>query len=152
MYYYFKSKADILAYILMRHSDEFLNLLKLCIKKNEKKGLNPQEAFKELIWTYAAHINRHKNYSSLVLRERHQLKGRYRKEILKREQVLFRLLKEHLRKIHNQDEKLNWNVTTFLFIAMSHWLGYWFKENGELDLNTIIEQNIEAIFMGILKR
>ena len=33
MYYYFKSKADILAYILMRHSDEFLNLLKLCIKK-----------------------------------------------------------------------------------------------------------------------
>lgn len=152
MYHYFKSKADILAYIFIRHSDQFLDTLNLCITKSKEKGLNPQEAFKELARTYANHINVNKDYRSLVLRERHQLTGNYKIEIFRREQALFRLLKNELGKIQNRDKKINLNVSAFLLIAMSHWLGYWFKEDGELNLKTIIEQNIGAIFNGILKR
>jgi hypothetical protein len=88
----------------------------------------------------------------IVLRERHQLSGKRKKELSKREQAMFRLIKNELKKIRNLGEKINPNVVTFLIISMSHWLGYWFKEGKGLDLETIINQNIETIFHGTLKR
>ena len=51
MYHYFKSKADILAYIFISHSDQFLDTLNLSLKESKDKGLNPEEAFKELAKT-----------------------------------------------------------------------------------------------------
>ena len=65
---------------------------------------------------------------------------------------MFRLIKNELQKIHNLEKKIDLNVIAFLFISMSHWVGYWFKEGKKLSLEAIINQNIWVIFHGILKR
>jgi AcrR family transcriptional regulator len=151
IYHYFKSKADILAYILLRNSDIFLDKLKQSITENQKKALSPLDSFKRLMIVYAYHINNDNDKRQLVLRERHQLSGRHKKELYKKEQAIFRLLRSELQKITDLDEKINLNVVSFQLISMSHWLGYWYKEEKGLNLYEIISQNINIILRGILK-
>lgn len=100
---------------------------------------------------YAQQVNNEKEKRSLVLRERHQLTGRNKRELYRREQSIFRLMKIELQKINNLDKSIDPNAITFLFISMSHWLGYWFKEGKKSSLEAIIDQNIRVIFNGILK-
>ncbi len=151
IYHYFKSKEEILAYILINNSDRFLEKLKNSIDDIKKQGLTPQDSLKKLMEVYAQHINNEKYKRSLVLRERHQLTGRNREELYRREQAMFQLIKSELQKIKNLDKTIDPSVIAFLFISMSHWLGYWVKEEGRLNLETIIKQNILAISHGIFK-
>ena len=152
VYHYFKSKNDILAYILIRNSDIFLEKLKRSIKESKEKVLTPQDTFKRLIMAYAQHTNIDKDKRLIVLRERHQISGKYKKELFRREQAIFRLLRHELQEIPDLEQKINVNVISFLFISMSHWLGYWYKEGKGLDINNIIDQNIQIIMHGILKK
>jgi len=151
IYHYFKSKEEILAFILITNSDRFLEKLKSSIDDIKNRGLTPQDSLKKLMEVYAQHINNEKYKRSLVLRERHQLTGRNREELYQREQAMFQLIKSELQKINNLDKSIDPSVIAFLFISMSHWLGYWVKEEGRLNLETIIKQNISAISHGIFK-
>ncbi len=151
IYHYFKTKEDILALILIRHTDLFLRALKQRIRESQAKGLDAKQAFQELIRTYANHLNQNKEIRLLVLRERHQLTGKNKRDLYKREQAIFHLLKNELGKIPHIDKKNHPNVISFLIIAMSHWMGYWFKESDGLSLDEIIDQGIRIIFRGIFK-
>jgi len=151
VYHYFKTKEDILALLLIQHTDLFLRVLKERIKESQAKGLDAKQAFQELIRTYANHVNQNKELRLLVLRERHQLTGKNKRELYKREQAIFHLLKNELGKIPYIDKRNHPNVISFLIIAMSHWMGYWFKESDGLDMEEIADQNIRIIFNGIFK-
>lgn len=151
IYHYFKTKEDILALLLIQHTDLFLRVLKERIKESQTKGLDAKQAFQELIRTYADHLNQNKEVRLLVLRERHQLTGKNKRDLYKREQAIFHLLKTELGKIPHIDKKNHPNVISFLIIAMSHWMGYWFTEGDGLGLEEIIDQNIRIIFNGIFK-
>jgi AcrR family transcriptional regulator len=151
VYHYFKSKEEILAYILIKLSDQFLEKLKGCIKETKEQGLSPEDSFKKLMEIYARHVNNERYKRSLVLRERHQLTGRNKKALYRKEQAIFRLIKTELQKIQNLDHSIDPNVITFLFISMSHWLGYWIKDGKKLNLDSIIDQNIKVISHGMLK-
>jgi TetR/AcrR family transcriptional regulator, cholesterol catabolism regulator len=151
VYHYFKTKEDILALLLIQHTDLFLRVLKERIKESQAKGLDAKQAFQELIRTYANHVNQNKELRLLVLRERHQLTGKNKRELYKREQAIFHLLKNELGKIPHIDKRNHPNVISFLIIAMSHWMGYWFKESDGLDMEEIADQNIRIIFNGIFK-
>lgn len=152
IYHYFKSKEEILAYILIKNSDRFLEKLKSNIDDIRKQGLTPLESFKRLMEVYAQHINNEKYKRSLVLRERHQLTGKNKEDLYRREQAMFQLIRGELQKIKNLDESIDPSVMAFLFISMSHWLGYWVREDGRLDLKEIIKQNISVISHGILRK
>jgi AcrR family transcriptional regulator len=151
LYHYFKSKEELLAYILLRSTDFFMQILRACIEDNNEKNLSPEESFKSLIQTYARYLNHDKDLGLIVLRERHQLSRKNKEELFRREQEIFRLLRDELQKIPDLDKDFDLNVITFLFISMSHWLGYWFREGKKLDMPEIIDQNIRTIFHGILK-
>ncbi len=151
VYHYFKSKEEILAYILIKISDQFLEKLKGGIKENKEQGLSSEDSFKKLMEIYARHVNNEKYKRSLVLRERHQLTGTNKNALYRKEQAIFRLIKTELQKIRNLDHSIDPNVITFLFISMSHWLGYWVKDGKNLNLEAIINQNIKVISHGMLK-
>jgi AcrR family transcriptional regulator len=151
IYHYFKTKEDILAHILILYTDRFLQDLQQRIAVSQEKGLNDKQAFKEFIRTYAAHLNKNKELRLLVLRERHQLTGKNKRNLLKREQSIFYMLKNELTKIPNLNKKINPNVISFLFIAACHWMGYWFSAKHGLSLEEIVDQNINIIYNGIFK-
>jgi AcrR family transcriptional regulator len=148
IYHYFKSKDDILGYLMMRYSNRFLDILRKCRKENKAKGLNHYDSLKQFMMTYAKYINSDNVQRMLILRERHQLSDAYKVKLHKKEQAMFRLLKNEVMKIEAMDKSIDPNTIAFLFIAMSHWLGYWVKEGGKFSLEDIIEQNISIIFKG----
>ena len=152
LYHYFQSKEDILAYLLIKNTDRFLGVLAGSIQKSQANGLAPRIAFQELVRTYADYLNRNKEVRLLVLRERHQLTGKNQRDLFKREQAIFHLLKNELKKIPDIHKGSDPNVISFLIISMSHWLGYWFKEGKNLSLEEIIDRNIQVIFNGIFSK
>jgi AcrR family transcriptional regulator len=152
LYHYFKSKEEILAHILIRNADVFLQKLQETLKENKKAGLSQRESFRNLIHAYAAYVNSDKHRRLLVLRERHQLSRKYRNELLIREKAMFVLMRSQLSKIEDIDKTTNENVITFLLISMSHWLGYWVNDKKKLSIEDIINENIKIVFNGMLKR
>jgi AcrR family transcriptional regulator len=151
IYHYFKSKGDILGYILIKNTDMFLEKLMNRIKESKEKGLDPQESFKKLIEAYAQHVNSSKDRRKITIRERHYLTKEYEKEFLKRERIVRHLMKKELQKISNLEKKIDPNVIIFVIIGTINWLAYWFKEEKDLDIETVIDQNIKVFFHGILK-
>jgi AcrR family transcriptional regulator len=149
LYHYFRSKEDILAYLLIKNTDRFLGVLASSIQKSKENGLAPKASFQELVRTYADYLNRNKEVRLLVLRERHQLTGKNKRDLFQREQAIFHLLKNELKRIPDIHKGSDHNVISFLIISMSHWLGYWFKEGKNLSLEEIIDRNIQVIFNGI---
>ena len=89
LYHYFRSKEDILAFLLIKNTDRFLGVLRQRIQMSHEMDLDPRMAFQELIRTYADYLNRNKEVRMLVLRERHQLTGKNKRDLFKREQAIF---------------------------------------------------------------
>ncbi len=150
VYHYFKTKEEILAYVLIKKTDDLFIEMKKRVKESYGQKLNQEESLRKLILAYANIINKDRDFRGIVLRERHQLTGINKQKLLKKEQAIFHLIKDELKKVHAVGKHIDPNVTTFLIIAMCHWLGYWFKEKKKFDLESIIEQNIEVILRGIL--
>ncbi|MGO9020189.1 MAG: hypothetical protein ACLQVJ_17770 [Syntrophobacteraceae bacterium] len=72
--------------------------------------LNPSIPQSPKSLTYANHINNDEDKRLIVLRERHQLSSKGKKELFNREQAMFRLIKNELQKIRDMEEKINPNV------------------------------------------
>lgn len=151
LFHYFKTKEEILDYLIKGMTYNFIQMLENCIKRSEKEDLNAEEALKRYIATYAYFLNKSREIPLLILRERHQLTGKYKKGIYKIEHEIFNRMKNELKKVPSIDKKYDLNVISFLIISMSHWIGYWLKQKESLNLDSVIQQNIDIIFHGILK-
>lgn len=151
LYHYFKSKEEILWYVINRLTARFIKELANCAKRCEEEGLPPEEALRNYITTYAYELNRSRDVPLLILRERHQLTGKYAKELLRRERNIFHGIKSQLSKIPQISDRYDVNVIAFLIISMSHWLGYWLHPRKELDLRTAIDESVNMIFYGIFR-
>lgn len=152
IYHYFKSKEDILLYILLKNTERGIKALEFSLQSSTEKQLDVVETFRQIIRTYANHILDNRKVSLLVLRERHQLSGKNRKSLIEQERVIFRFLKTQMGCISNIKLKFNINLIVFQIISMIHWMGYWFDEKGLLTRDQAIEQSICVILNGILEK
>ncbi|MGB4208409.1 MAG: TetR/AcrR family transcriptional regulator, partial [Smithellaceae bacterium] len=99
IYHYFKSKSELLSYILLSNTDSFFNRLEKSLASALKERLNPQETFEKLIRTYADELLSNIKVSLLILRERHQLTGAKKKILTEQERAIFRLIRDRLKHV-----------------------------------------------------
>jgi AcrR family transcriptional regulator len=151
IYHYFKSKEEILLFILLNNTEQGITSLKATLNSSKERQLDSMETFKEIIRTYANHILNNKKVSLLVLRERHQLSGKNRKSLVEQERIIFKFIRKQIEQISNIKKKFNINLIVFQLISMIHWMGYWFDEKGTLSREQAIEQSICIILDGILE-
>lgn len=152
IYYYFKAKEQILYHIIVTKSHRFLSELEECLKKCEEKKLGAEETSKQLLLQYGTDLNKDNEATSLILRERHQLTGKYKKEIYEIEKKFFEIIKKQFENIPSINNKYDHNVISFMVISFSHWMKYWLKERGKLTIDNAMQQFIDIIFAGILKK
>jgi AcrR family transcriptional regulator len=150
--HYFRSKEDLLNYILISNTDRFIRVLKDHLMENKEKRLDPITSSRNLIRTYANYIYDAHDCRLILLRERHQLIGKNKAELLKRERIIYHLLKKEFQKVSTLKKSYDPSVISFLFIAMCHWIGYWLKESGKLTKEEAINQGIDIVFYGISER
>ena len=150
IYHYYKSKGDILSYVLLRYAEGGINALMQCLRTAEEKKLNPKESFEALSKTYARYLLRNRKISLVVLRDRHQLMEKERKKLIEKERTIFQLFRSKLQEIPNISSRTNINLISFQIISMTHWMGYWFDSKGSLSESEAIDQMMNIIFNGIL--
>jgi|GEM_PF-1459565 len=152
VYHYFKTKEDILYYIIDNHTNYCMDALQNCIDRCEEENLPRLETFRNLAIAYASVLNKDTVVPLLILRERHQLTGEYKSRLYQIEQKIFRYLRKEAEKVTDIKEGYNLNAISFLIISYSHWMKYWLKENRELTTEDAIEQAMDIIFFGMLEK
>jgi len=152
VYHYFKTKEEILYYIIDNHTNYCMDALQKCIDRCKEENLNPLETFRNVVIAYASVLNKDTVVPLLILRERHQLTGEYKPGLHQIEQNIFRCLRKEAKKVTHIKKGYNLNAISFLFISYSHWLKYWLKEDGELTTKNAIEQAMDIIFYGMLEK
>jgi len=151
IYHYFKSKTDLLSYILLQNTDNGFRKLEECLEITVQKQLKPQQAFEQLVRTYADAILSNQKVSLLVLRERHQIVGENKKILTEKERAIFRLLRDSLKQVPKRKKKININLMSFQIMSMIHWMGYWYDPKGTLSKREAVDQTMSVIFTGILE-
>ncbi len=150
IYHYFKSKSDLLSYILLGSTERGIATMMQCLREAQEKKLPPQQIIAALIEIYAQHTIKNHKISLIVLRERHQLTEKNRAALLKQERLIFQTVRNQLRQVPNLNKKLDINVISFQIISMIHWLGYWYDSKGSLSSKETIDQMMNITFNGIL--
>jgi AcrR family transcriptional regulator len=152
IYHYFKSKGDILSYVLLTYTDSVINALKECLRTAEEKRMNPRKSSEALIKTYAKCLLRNRKNSLIVLRDRHQLTAKERNKLVEKERAIFHILRSKLQEIRDINNRIDINLISFQIISMTHWMGYWFDSKGSLSESDAIDQMVDIIFHGILDK
>lgn len=152
IYHYFKTKEDILSYILFNYTEMGIKTLKETLEANKEKGLDDRQSVVELIKTYATYLLKNRKNSLLVLRERHQFGEKNRKLLHQQERAIFLLFKNELKKVPNLNTGINLSLMSFEMISMIHWMGYWLKADGDLTQAEAINQGTDIFFNGILNK
>lgn len=150
IYHYYKSKGDILSYVLLTYAEGGINALMQCLRTAEVKKINPKGSFEALSKTYAGYLLRNRKISLVVLRDRHQLTEKERKKLIEKERTIFQIFRNKLQEIPNISSRTNINIISFQIISMTHWMGYWFDSMGSLSESEAIDQMMNIIFNGIL--
>lgn len=150
IYHYFKSKSDILSYVLLGFTEKWFLTTTATLREAQEKKLSQQQILKVLIATYAKALMSNRKINLIILRERHQLTVKHEKELLERERSVFHMVREQIRKVPNINKKLDASIVAFQIISMIHWMGYWFDSMGPLSEREAIDQMMNIIFTGIL--
>lgn len=151
IYHYFKSKSDLLFYILLKQTNHGLQLLEDCLAMTVREQLTPLLSFEKLIRLYTEEILDKHKIALLILRERHQLVGTNKKILTEKERAIFRLLRDNLKQVPNRKKKINVNLMSFQIMSMIHWMGYWYDPKGTLSKRGVVDQMMSVIFTGILE-
>lgn len=150
IYHYFKSKGDILSYVLLTYADCIIEALQECLRTAEERKMNRRESLEALIKTYARGLLRNKKCSLIVLRDRHQLTTKERNRLIEKERTIFHILRSKLQDIGEINKKIDINLMSFQIISMAHWTGYWFDSAGPLSESEAMDQMVDIILKGIL--
>lgn len=151
IYHYFKSKSDLLFYILLKQTNHGLQILEDCLAMAVREQLTPLLSFEKLIRLYIEEmLDKHK-IALLILRERHQIVAANKRLLTEKERAIFRLLRNRLEQVPNRKANINLNLMSFQIMSMIHWMGYWYDPKGSLSKREVIDQTVSIIFSGILK-
>ncbi len=151
IYHYFRTKEEILAFILIEFHIDKIEKFKAVDPSQNGVLSDPLEMLQHIIRSYAHISISMKNLALLSMRERHQLTGKYRELYQEKELTIFNLLKEKISTVPLIKTQYNINTIVFLIISMSAWFGYWLKTDGQLSQDEIVEQSIEIICSGMLE-
>ncbi|MBU2647364.1 TetR/AcrR family transcriptional regulator [bacterium] len=151
IYHYFKTKEEILYFILVNNNLEKIDRFKAVDPTQNGKLKEPLEILRHIIRSYA-HISLETNDVALLsMRERHQLTGKNLESFQQMEKEIFSLLKAKIKVVPQIKAHYDTNTIAYLIISMSAWFGYWLKNDGRLSREEIVEQSIEIICSGVLE-
>ena len=152
IYHYFKTKEEILYYILVNSNTEKMAQFRVFDPTQSGVLTDPLEILKGIIRCYAHFSLASIDVALLAMRERHQLSGKNLENYQKMEREIFNLLKTKIKAVPQIKAQYDINTIVFLIISMSAWFGYWLKNDGRLSQEEIVEQSIEIICSGVFQK
>lgn len=151
IYHYFKTKEEILFFILVENNNEKLAKFKAVDPTDNGTLTTPRKILRHVVGSYIESSLLSIKAALLAMRERHQLTGENKRIYMDRERQIFSLLKEKMESVQGIKEQYDIHTILFLIISTTAWFGYWFEENGRLSREEIVDQCVEIICSGVLE-
>lgn len=146
IYYYFKSKNQILWEIFTRIYDSYFNTIQSTVEKN----LPPEEALAEVITRHALSVMERKDWTAIYFRDESELDDRQRRQVAKKKRQYDAMIEEiyeaGVEKGVFRDIPAHIAVSGIL--GMCNWLHVWYDEKGSMTAAKIAEHYSTLLSQG----
>jgi AcrR family transcriptional regulator len=149
LYYYIESKEDLL-YAIM---DFAMERLETIVIEPSRAIADPQKRLQSILTRHGRLLVEGNNAITILTDEIAGLKPKHRKQILDRKRAYLELVRSTLEALR-ADGKLrdvNTTVAAFSLFGTLLWLPRWFRGEGELTGEQVIEQIVSIVAGGLLK-
>ncbi|VBB47947.1 Transcriptional regulator, TetR family [uncultured Desulfatiglans sp.] len=147
LYYYYKSKEDMLFRLINSAVDESLATVeKICYS-----DLPPEEKLKQVLGFYTQYFAGDQDREILLLNEINSLSPEHRAIQIQKERHYVQLFYGILRELTEQRKMkpVNHTVATFAFFGMVHYTVKWYHTDGSIGLGELADMFVEIFTKGI---
>jgi len=149
LYYYIKSKQDLL-FDIMSHAMDWLEQEVIAPALAES---DPEKRLLLLIERHGRRLIEGSHAIPILTDEVSALRPKHRGQILARKRVYFDLVRNTLDDLRRQDKlrDVDTTVATYSFFGMLLWLPRWYSPAGRLSSDQVLENLTRLILGGLLK-
>ena len=146
IYYYFKSKNELLWMIFSRIYDSYFE----AVNEVAARGLPPDQALAEIIRRHALNVMERRDWTAIYFREEAELDERQRRQITKKKRQYDALIEE----IYEQGVKQGMfrsipaHVAVSGILGMCNWLYIWYNQQGSMSAATIADHYASLLANG----
>jgi AcrR family transcriptional regulator len=143
LYYYFKSKEELLHLILDACLSTLLNRI-----RQEVAGIeDPAVRLRVIVRTHLDHLNRYRNQMRVLVHEWHSLTGRFGDEIRGLMKEYVRIVIFTFRELSPGKDQKELRAATFGLIGMLSWVDQWYRPKKDLPMHMLADR-FSSIFLG----
>jgi len=149
LYYYIESKEDLL-YAIISFAMERLETM---VIEPSRVITDPQKRLLSIITRHARLLTEGNKAITILTDEVDGLKPKHRKQILDRKRAYFELVRGTLDALRAQGtlRDVNTTVAAFNLFGTLLWLPRWFRSEGPLTSEQVVEQVVGIVAGGLLK-
>ncbi len=150
MYYHFENKQEILYTICLQAADELIGNMRRAIAASRGRGGDLRDRLKRILLSYANTYLKNKIFNKILLHDIEYLDEDRKRVILDKEKENVHQLRGFLEGLMERGElrPVNATVMTFSLISTLHWLFFWFREDGPLSLEQVIDEIVDLFLFG----
>lgn len=130
IYYYFKSKNQVLWEIFSRIWESYFDTIQSTVAKN----LPPEEALAEIISKHALNVMERKDWTAIYFRDESELDDRQRRQITKKKREYDAMIEEIYEA--GVEKGVFKNIPTHIavtgILGMCNWIHVWYDEKGSM--------------------
>lgn len=149
LYYYIESKEDLL-YAIMNYAMEQLETM---VIEPSREIAQPEERLKSIIARHARLLTEGNKAITILTDEIEGLKPKHRKQILDRKRVYMEFVRDTLEALKTAGKLRDVNTTaaTFSLFGTLLWLPRWYRPDGPIDHEQIIQEITNITTGGLLR-
>ena len=150
MYYHFKNKEEMLHRICLQTAEALVDRMKEAIAANARSDATVKVRVKDTLLHYADIFVTTRDFNKLLFHDMEHLRGEWKQAVIEKQTENVHQLRDFIQGMVAQGELRPFDPTvmTFSLISAVHWLFYWFREDGPLSLEEIIDQIADIYVFG----
>ena len=146
LYYYFKSKQEMLFTII----DELMENVMLNLHEHIEPIEDPEKKLLLIIEDHIRSFVAHRYESKVLIYEDHNLEDEFRRILKEKERRYFNFVSDTLGKIMRHSHcKINVNVATFSLFGMLNWIYKWYDPDKAVDPRELSTQILKMTLTGL---
>jgi AcrR family transcriptional regulator len=147
LYYYFKSKQEMLFSII----DDLIERALVDMREKIHLIQNPEDKISWIIQSHIKFYAEHRAQTKVLVHERSSLEGEYAKILMEKETEYVNFFKEVVKEIlGNSAVEIDIHIATYCLLGMLNWVIHWYNPEGKVPPDTFAE-NISRIFLRGLR-
>jgi AcrR family transcriptional regulator len=148
IYYYFRSKEEILFTIADKVTSELMLTFRSCVTKHK----DPIGRLHALIVSQISFLKSHKKEVKILIEDKKFLSGELHRLIRDKEGTIFRLYRSNMEELQKTGNLRDFDLTpaTFGIFGMINWLYHWYRPEGRLSVEDLAEHIVKILFYGLL--